>query len=65
MVASLSDAPVVIATTATRDVEWLRTLDTVAVKDADYCHITLTLLTDKVCNISEGPKLETRNQMYT
>ncbi len=58
MVASLSDAPVVMATTAARDVEWLRTLDTVAVKDADYCHITLTLLTDKVCKESEGPTLK-------
>ncbi len=58
MVASLSDATVVIATSATRDVEWLRTLDTVAVKDADHCHVTLTMLMERVCNESEGHKLE-------
>ncbi len=58
MVASLSDATVVIAATATRDVE-LRTLDTVAVKDANYSHVTLTMLTERVCNESEGHKLET------
>ncbi len=53
MVASLSDATVVMATTATGDVK-LRTLDTVAVKDADHCHVTLTMLTERVCKESEG-----------
>ncbi len=57
LVASLSEATVVMATTATGDV-LLRTLDTVEVKDADHFHVTLTMLTDEMCNESEGPTLE-------